>query len=427
MWFKNNTISPVTVLLTVLLLTLSLSAEAEHSAVVFRGRTTHALNYCPVVLPLDSISEFTTAQRDSLVVYLNGNELPSQLDDTNADGVPDELSFLVSLSRHSRYTLEIRTSSQRPTYPQEVWAEMYLKGPIGGDFQRHTAEGKTYGIKAVSQQTFYPADKSFRLMHHHGVAFESEEMAYRIYFDPRQTIDVYAKRHPQLELQQSLWYPNDSLLTLGYGDDVLKVGNTIGVGSVRPWQNNKLNKIQPFTSRTQRIISRGPIRTIVEVEVRGWQPVPSSPDTVTMRLRYTLFAHHRDAFCEVFLSSPVPSLVTGVQRVGNGPSKYIDCSVASWGTDWPVNDTIKYPKETIGLAVYVPKVYHAQQVGDALNTLIQLQPTTYLCFHLTVVSLKENNPPATTPRQFWSFVTQWQQTLLKNQSFTNQLLSTSQR
>lgn len=385
-------------------------------------RSRVSLDDCPVALPLDSFSGLAVEQRRSLCVFLNGEELPSQLDDLDGDSVPDEIAFLLSVRKNRSYTLQLRPVQKPHAYTSEVWAEMFLKGEIGGDFKEHTAEGKNYGIKSVRQQTFYPADRSFRLMHHHGVAFESALMAYRVYFDSRQTVDVYAKRKPQLELQQSLWYPDDSLLSVGYGDDVLKVGNTIGVGSVRPWQNGQLRKIEPFRARTQRILASGPVRTIVETEVNGWKPEPASEDTVSMRVRYTLFARHRDVLCEVFLSAPVPSLVTGVQRVGKGDCKDWNRCVASWGTDWPVNDTVKYAQETVGLAVCVPEECYGGSLSDAQNVLIRLCPSASLRFFLTVVSLKEDCPPAATSQRFWTFVDSWRKILESERLVSCQLL-----
>lgn len=386
---------------------LCASAQTLNNETSFRVCSPVDLTDCPVALSLDSLPEFTHEQRKTLCVFVDGVEIPAQVDDLNGDSVPDEIAFLLSVERQKNYLLQIKSSDTLHCYPSEVWAEMYLKGTIGGDFREHTAEGKTYGIKPVKQQTFYPSDKSFRLMHHHGVAFESSYMAYRVYFDSRQTVDVYAKRRPRLELKQSLWYPDDSLLAEGYGDDILKVGNTIGVGSVRPYANGRLAKWEPFSSRTQRIVANGPVRTIVEVEVDGWKPISSIADSLSMRVRYTLFARHRDVFCEVFLSDTLASLVTGVQRIGSGNCKNIGECVASWGTDWPVNDTIKYPKQTVGLAVYVPQKYAYQHLSDERNTLISFRPLPYLRFWLTVVGLKEDEPPATNEEEFWHFVEEW--------------------
>ena len=85
----------------------------------------------------------------------------------------------------------------------------------------------------VTEWTDTPDKDTYHNLHHHGVAVESEQMAYRIYFDKKQTIDPYCKRTPQLELAQSYWYPDDSLLAAGYGDDILRVSGTVGVGSVK--------------------------------------------------------------------------------------------------------------------------------------------------------------------------------------------------
>lgn len=299
---------------------------------------------------------------------------------------------------------------------------MFVKGdPAEEGFRECFAEGKHYGIKPVSEYTFSPDEDSFHKMHHHGVAFESEQMAYRIYFDNRQTVDVYAKRTPQLELAASLWYPNDSLLTCGYGDDVLKVGNSIGVGSVRPYDysGGKLQKMTKAENRTQRIAELTDKKAVVEVEVRGLQIEDTVTDLLT---RYTLLAGHRDVRCEVFTTAPLQTLVTGVQRVGGGNMSVLEdtlssnkqFTLASWGTDWPVNDTIKYPKETIGLAVRMMPLYAGRAFCDSLQLLLplQLQPDAnghyYAMFYLTAVSQKENTPPARTWEDFLRYLRKWQ-------------------
>ena len=116
---------------------------------------------------------------------------------------------------------------------------------------------------------------TYHSLHHHGVAVESELMAYRIYFDKKQTIDPYCKKKPQLELAQSHWYPNDSLLALGYGDDILRVSGTVGVGSVKYWNGKKQVHIEPVAERSQHIVSQKKNEATIEVAVKGWQ-VPTA-------------------------------------------------------------------------------------------------------------------------------------------------------
>ena len=127
----------------------------------------------------------------------------------------------------------------------------------------------------------------YHSLHHHGVAVESELLAYRIYFDKKQTIDPYCKRTPQLELAQSHWYPNDSLLAAGYGDDILRVSGTVGVGSVKYWNGKKMVHLENVAERSQRIVRQSRNSATIEVAVKDWKPSdlqtnghrPSNPKT----------------------------------------------------------------------------------------------------------------------------------------------------
>ncbi len=302
---------------------------------------------------------------------------------------------------------------------------------------------------------------TYHQLHHHGVAVESELMAYRIYFDKKQTIDPYCKKKPQLELAQSHWYPNDSLLALGYGDDILRVSGTVGVGSVKYWNGKKHVHIEPVAERSQRIVSQKKDQATIEVAVKGWQ-VPTAKrsysETVLqsegrsyndsgrvtdMTVRYTMKAGHRDLRCDVSLSEPVEGLCTGVQTIPakgeNLQSSIFNLQLpngvllASFGTDWPVNDSAKYAKETVGLAVFIPYPYAGDIVQDKQNLLCLLHLTgtesagptaqrsysnsgltaqrSEMChahFYLTCVgATKENHPVANTAEEWLTYLRRW--------------------
>ena len=290
----------------------------------------------------------------------------------------------------------------------------------------------------ITEWTADPAVDTYHQLHHHGVAVESEWMAYRIYFDKKQTIDPYCKRKPQLELSQSHWYPNDSLLALGYGDDILRVSGTVGVGSVKYWNGTKMVHIEPVAERSQRIVSSKKDQATIEVAVKGWQvPLNNSQlndfsqlstlnsQLVNLTVQYTMLAGHRDLRCDVYLSDTLSGLCTGVQTI---PAKggcdtsvvYLPNGVllASWGTDWPVNDSAKYAKETVGLAVFIPYPYAGDIVHDKQNLLCILKQSPIsnhqspMCatahFYLTVCgATKENHPVATNATEWIAYLRKW--------------------
>ncbi len=267
----------------------------------------------------------------------------------------------------------------------------------------------------IREWTDSPDVDTYHQLHHHGVAVESELMAYRIYFDRKHTIDPYCKRTPQLELAQSYWYPNDSLLRAGYGDDILRVSGTVGVGSVKYWNGQKMVHIEPVAERSQRIVRQTRNEAVIEVAVRGWQVEGKSVD---MTVRYTMHAGHRDMRCDVYLSQPVEGLCTGVQMIpakgGNNHQSPITnyqlqngVLLSSWGTDWPVNDSVKYAKETVGLGVFIPATYAGNLVQDKQNNLCLLKDT-HAHFYLTCCgATKENHPVATNAKEWFRYLRRW--------------------
>lgn len=289
------------------------------------------------------------------------------------------------------------------------------------------AEGKTRHCYPITEWTDDPAVDTYHQLHHHGVAVESEWMAYRIYFDKKQTIDPYCKRTPQLELAQSNWYPNDSLLAAGYGDDILRVSGTVGVGSVKYWNGKKMVHIEPVAERSQRIVKQKKDQATIEVAVKGWQVEEQSEN---ISIQYTMYAGHRDMRCDVYTTHPLDGLCTGVQTIPAKGGKDTVTIVlpngillASWGTDWPVNDSAKYAKETVGLGVFIPKAYAGTPVHDKQNNLCLLQEEKKLYtlykkryfyshytahFYLTVCgATKENHPVATSATEWFEYLRRW--------------------
>lgn len=286
------------------------------------------------------------------------------------------------------------------------------------------AEGKTRHCYPVKEWKADPAIDTYHQMHHHGVAVESDKIAYRIYFDKKQTIDPYCKRTPQLELATGYWYPNDSLLAAHYGDDILRVSGTVGVGSVKYWNGKKHVHIEPIAERCQRIVKQSRKSATIGVAVEDWEVEGKKVD---MNVQYTMQSGHRDMRCDVYLSEEVEGLCTGVQMIPNNGKapRSLDGShdtiivvpngtiLASWGTDWPVNDSTKFAKETVGLAVFIPRESAGAPVRDKRNNLCLLKQakakegySTH--FYLTCVgATKEDHPIASNAREWYAYLRKW--------------------
>lgn len=127
---------------------------------------------------------------------------------------------------------------------------------------------------------------------------------------------------------------------------MILVRGSCGAGTLRGWDGSQATDIKPVAFRGQRLIASGPVRTIADAEVKGWE---YQGKELNMINRYTLYAGHRDAQVDVLFDQPLDkeTFCTGVQNIGYSATMYSDHEglVASWGTDWPVGDTIKYKKK----------------------------------------------------------------------------------
>ncbi len=318
-------------------------------------------------------------------------------------------------SKYLTLTLVAVFSACTPKIATSFWLIGTPADSVRSGYTVIQAEGKTRHCYPIREWQAEPNVDTYHQLHHHGVAVESELMAYRIYFDKKQTIDPYCKRTPQLELAQSYWYPNDSLLSQGFGDDILRVSGTVGVGSVKYWNGTKQTHIEPVAQRNQRIVRQTRNSATVEVVVRDWQVEGQSVD---MQVQYTLNAGHRDMRCDVVLNQPVDNLCTGVQTIPakglNDQSAILSVQLAngvllaSYGTDWPVNDSAKYAKETVGLAVFIPQRYAGNLVQDKSNNLCLLKYRDGCHFYLTCCGItKENHPVATSATEWFDYVRLW--------------------
>ncbi len=307
----------------------------------------------PIVVSLQAYQNTRSA-----LVTINDKEVPCQLDDLNQDGRYDELCFLTNLAEkeHQLFDVSLSDEGEPRTYEPQVYAEMLLSN------KKIKEENKQ--DLYISSLTVDQGTNPYWQLHHHGPAFENNLVAYRIYFDHRQTVDIYGKYHKGLELRNTQFYPDSIQKAKGFGDDVLWVGSTLGLGTLRGWNGQEPVMLEDVAHRTLRILARGPLRTVIEVVDEGWNaPSPTSqqPTPITMTTRYTLYAGRRDCLVNIKFN-PAPTterqFCTGIINVKNS-IEFTDHDGlrGCWGTDWPVSakDSVGHKRETVGLGISIPR------------------------------------------------------------------------
>ena len=332
----------------VLMVVFAATAMAQQTILVTVENPTSVLRTDqPVVIPLSN-----DGQVQSALVKAGDEEIPCQLDDLDQNDCFDELCFLADLKAKEKkqFSVTLYAEGEPRQYPARVYADLLVRNSKVKEKNKHNNFLESITARGDCADPYH-------ILHHHGVDFESELNGIRIYFDKRQTIDLYGKFQKRLELEATQFYTTKEQKAEGYGDDVLWVGNTFGLGAFRGWDGQQPTMIEPVRSRTQRIISYGPLRTIVELFDRGWQ---IGQQKVNMTVRYTQYAGHRDTDVDVYFNQPVARQLfsTGVINVKDS-EEYSDHQGlrGCWGTDWPSNDHENFKPETVGLGICIPMRY----------------------------------------------------------------------
>lgn len=341
-------------ILTLMLAACTLCAAAELSAKTQKNRYRVTVEgrreACPVVI--GDVPEWA----QSATVRANGREIPSQLD------LPlGELAFVADVDSAAEFRVVYSSQPAKTVYPARVHAQMWLKNP----------DKTLLAADTLSSEK----DDMYRKLHHHGPAFESEHAAYRIYFDKKQTIDTYGKKLPRLELSETMWYPSPEQLAADYGYDNLRVFGSVGVGALKGWdaERGRMVHITDFKRREARILAKGPVRTVVEMRVEGWRYCGRE---IAMTSRYILYAGHGDVRVENQIEGDYEGLLftTGVMKMAEHKVERGDGVLAVFGRDFPENDTLKWERESVALAVAVPRGQIVARTDDKTSYLFQLRP-----------------------------------------------------
>ena len=237
----------------------------------------------------------------------------------------------------------------------------------------HDSHGRHPRVTEITfpGNTVFPAD--YDAIYGHGAIIENPWVGYRVYMDNRQSLDLYAKTTPRLEIDRTCFYTTPQQLAEGYGCDVLWAGKSVAAGSFRGWQNNQPVTIDTVATRTHRVINAQSI----EVEDREWI---YNGKPVHMVQRYSMLPDSRDLFVEISLEGYAPTdlFCTGIQKLETGNEGFIDKkgNAGSWGSNVPDK---AHPElvETVGLGIEVDPANLVETIEDPLNYLMIVKPDAH--------------------------------------------------
>ena len=234
----------------------------------------------------------------------------------------------------------------------------------------HDRKGKHPRILSIT----YPGDADLLDMYNsiygHGAVIENPWVAYRVYMDNRQSLDLYVKQTPQLELDVTGFYTTPEQMEQGYGCDVLWAGKSVAAGSFRGYQNGNPVTIDTVASRTQTIVNPSTVEVVDKDWIYNGHPIQ-------MKQTYSMQPDSRDLFVEIELEGydPEDVFATGVQKLETDNQGFIQDNglAASWGSNIPDKSHPEFV-EQVGLAILVNPENLLEAREDEVNYLFLVKP-----------------------------------------------------
>ncbi|WP_417624296.1 DUF4861 domain-containing protein [Paremcibacter congregatus] len=303
-------------------------------------------------------------------VMLGTQEVPSQVGDNDNDGIADQILFTTDFkaSEHQNITITYAPMGEWTTnYPKRTQAELSIR--VGGDRVNGIFDGgKFQNITAqVHPKGHTPGDKQFR---YEGPGWESDKVAYRLYFDHRNTIDIFGKKVPDMVLQNVGHEDYSYHKEADWGLDILKVNDSLGMGSPGMWLDGKAHRISTADDMAVTIAENGNIRSQVRVDHTGWKIAHGSHD---VKSTLSIHAGSRMTHNLIYITNDPKNLVAGIVKHHPTEDLTSDASGQGWGYIATFGAQ-SYIHDNLGMAILYKKSDLIEVTQDDVNRLVVLKP-----------------------------------------------------
>jgi uncharacterized lipoprotein NlpE involved in copper resistance len=305
-----------------------------------------------------------------LQVWRGDEAQASQLVDDNADGTPDRLVFMTNLDAAATHSYLINRDVADKAFETRTQAEISIKEGGAWEDQKYVG-GVFRNVDHVTTPPQYTDHSEY--IRYEGPGIESDVVAYRIYLDWRNGFDVFGKKEPAIVLQdvgqdgyQSYHEMSD------WGADLLKVGQSLGMGGFGFWDGSKAVLVSDVASRSVTVHSSGPIHSSLGIEYLGWNTGAGTVD-----LNATLAMQPGSPFVDVDLvtSSPLDNIAIGI--VAHPGTEHLMGDLDINGEAWSYMAT--FGEQTLfdgnlGMVVLFRKTDLGKQTRDENSHVLVMKP-----------------------------------------------------
>lgn len=305
-----------------------------------------------------------------LQVWEGNAPRPTQLLDDDGDGRPEGLVFLANLDAAATHSYLVDRRGGQSAASRRAYAEVSIKE--GGDWQGKTYVGGTF--RNVRHVTMPPQSSDHNgYLRYEGPGIESDHVGYRVYLDWRNGFDIFGKKTSEMVLPTVGLDGYDSYHAMAdWGADILKVGESLGMGGFGYWDGKKTVLVSDVAERSATIRSDGPIHASFDLGFKGW-----NTGAATVDLSATLSMQAGSPMVDVTLvtSAPLDNLAVGLVTHPQAEVMVGDLDIT--GEAWSYMATFGRQTlfdDNLGMVLLFRKVDLVSQTRDESSQVLVLRP-----------------------------------------------------
>lgn len=252
------------------------------------------------------------------------------------------------------------------------YAELSVK--VGGKWEGNKYAGGTFNnIRELTLPESHTDHSTY--IRYEGIGLENNRIGYRLYLDWRNATDIFGKKVNTLVLpdvgQDGFEsYHHDA----PWGQDILKSGRTIGIGSYGRYdeQNDYVETFKTVKSTTARVANEKEL-SYAAISYTGWK---TWGDAIDLDSRMTIFSRDRFVKVDLNLSNSISGLCTGIVAFKNIPVKQGISKNKKWAYLATYGNQTETKKDDhLGMAVFYPL--------DSFDKYVQTRSTHAIVFKKT--------------------------------------------
>jgi hypothetical protein len=215
-----------------------------------------------IILTRNEVAAKLAIPAEKMPVFsIDGQQLASQIDDTDGDGKWDEVVILLNVapSAAPKMIVSFVDSSEYPVFPKRTNLRLGIIQPDGSytEVNNYLAPTCRDSFKIIAQAE--------------SVSWENDKFGFRTYFDCRNVKDLFGKIKPGMIID-GLNQPgaHDYHTLADWGMDVLHCGSSLGSGGIALLWNDSLYRLGSTDVYEYQKIVEGPLRSVFELRYKGW-------------------------------------------------------------------------------------------------------------------------------------------------------------